>query len=109
MARNDLSPYSRRLMPSLPTAAPARSSMSRSRTPEEAMAALYVGVARTRTAAGVTAYALDSLGVIAGHRRQLVEEFPEVSALADLLLTNAVRVMGQIQNSVSEDDTQVIV
>jgi hypothetical protein len=73
------------------------------------MGALYVGLARTYVTRGVTAYAIDSLGVVAEHRRSVIEEFPEVSALADLLLTNMVRIMGQIQGSVTDDDTQVIV
>ncbi|PZS17603.1 MAG: hypothetical protein DLM57_08070 [Pseudonocardiales bacterium] len=70
---------------------------------------LYVGLARTHSARGITSYAIESLGVVAARRRDVVEEYPEVAELADMLITNLVRIMGGIQNSVLSDHLDTIV
>lgn len=93
-----------------PSAMPpqGRSSLSRSETPTEAMDNLYVGLARTHAARGITSYAMESLGAVAERRRDLVQEFPEVADLADALLTNMVGVMYRVQHTVLNDHRDVI-
>lgn len=95
----------------MPSAIPSsgRSSLSRSQTPSEAMDSLYVGLSRTHAERGISSYAIESLGVVAARRRDVVEEFPEVAQLADMLITNMVRIMGGIQNSVIDDHLDTIV
>lgn len=76
MANN--SPARRPLI--VPSAAPppTRTTLRRSQSPDEAMAQLWVGVARTEALQGVTAHAIRSLRVLGREHRELVEELPEL-------------------------------
>lgn len=108
--RSSLSPRSMYLSaPPAPPPEVSRKTLSRSRTPEEAFADLYVGIGRTHAIRGVTDYAVETLGVLGRKRREVVEDVPEVAELADMLIVNATRLMGGVQNSLLGDTTQVIV
>lgn len=95
--------------PMSPPPAPKPTTLRRSQSPDEAMADLWVGVARTHALQGVTAYAIESLMVLGRKHRELVEELPEMENLANLLIVNAARLMTATQAALLNDHVDVVI
>lgn len=89
-------------------AAPSRSVLRRSQSPEEAMADMYVSLARVHAIKGVSLYGADTIGAVDRRRKELVEELPEANELLWGLEVNAARLIASIQNSLTNDHRDVI-